>query len=76
MSSPNDDYLQYLDCIGEQHITRKKYERIRCPACNATSKVVLEGSQGWQDRICKNGHYFHYSYEVEAVWQGLNYKCR
>jgi ribosomal protein L37AE/L43A len=72
----NADKLLHIGMMGSQHQHRQKYQRIRCPFCNATSNVVIESSGGWQDRKCKNGHYFHYSYTIEAVWQGTNYKCK
>jgi len=60
-----------------QHKTREKYKRIRCPYCNETSKIKLELWKGTQVRICKQGHQFLYSYAVQAVLQKvLNWKVK
>lgn len=45
--------------------TRKKYQRICCPECGCSSKVVREVVKGVQHRICKNGHKFVYNYHLE-----------
>ena len=63
--------------FSNQSKDRKKYARIRCPECNATSKVISEGFFNTQVRICKNGHQFAYSYLNQAILQGaFNYKIK
>ena len=56
-----------------QYKSRKKYERIRCPYCNATSRVIREfygkKNTGKQLRKCKNGHQFIYDYLIESIEQ-------
>jgi len=54
---------------------REKYERVRCPYCNAISRVIDEHSYGFQERVCRNGHTFTYDYLLEAYSHlTLNYK--
>lgn len=55
--------------ISEQFRTRKKYKRVRCPECNAMSKVCSETTGGWQKRECRNGHIFDYDYTCQAIAQ-------
>ncbi|HPB81638.1 MAG TPA: hypothetical protein PK200_06330 [Spirochaetota bacterium] len=48
---------------------RKKHQRIRCPRCNAMSRVMREFAGGLQFRMCRNGHFFVYDYLQEAALQ-------
>jgi hypothetical protein len=63
--------------VSDQHETRQKHQRIRCPYCGETSRVVQEMGNGLQQRECKNGHMFGYSYLMQAVSQlSPNYKVK
>lgn len=60
-----------------QYGERKKYQKIRCPYCNALSKVIRERYHGVQTRECRNGHIFVYDYESEMLIQDeLNAKYK
>lgn len=63
--------------FSEQYKTRNKYEKIKCPECNSTSKVIRPLLLGIEKRQCKQGHVFYYSYLHEAItnW-ALNYKIK
>ena len=49
--------------------SRKKHQKIRCPYCGATSKVVSVFDKTSQFRICKNNHNFVYDYDLEFLKQ-------
>jgi len=60
--------------ISEQYQTRQKYQRIRCPECNGTSKIasqhIVDRQPGLQIRECsKCGNVFIYDYVMEADYQ-------
>lgn len=50
--------------IHKQELTRKKYQRVFCPICNATSKVV-DTFYYCENRVCRNGHTFSYDKKAE-----------
>jgi len=52
-----------------QERTRIKYHKIRCPYCQATSKIISEFNKGYQIRKCKNNHIFEYDYGLQAIAQ-------
>jgi len=60
--------------IIDQYKTRKKYQKIRCPKCENTSRIVkhrtLQRIPGFQMRECTScGHIFYYDYVMEADYQ-------
>jgi len=63
------DDLDSADVSIIQYSERKKYQKIRCPYCNALSKVIEEKYCGSQTRECRNGHIFVYDYESEMLIQ-------
>jgi hypothetical protein len=74
-NKPNLELEEYS--VSDQHETRKKHQRIRCPYCGEASRVVTELGEGLQQRVCKNEHQFGYSYLMQAVSQlESNYKVR
>lgn len=64
-----------------QEKKRKKYQRIRCPKCNGTSRVIksmtVDGIPGYQIRKCSTcGNVFDYDYATEAEIQyNRNWNC-
>ena len=68
---------------SSQYKQRKKYQRIRCPKCNGTSRILQQETinkvPGLQTRQCSNkgcNHIFIYDYVLEAdsqfkFWKGV-----
>lgn len=55
--------------IHEQEFTRKKFGRVKCPECQALSKVTSQHNN-CQLRLCHNGHSFMYDPESENILKG------
>jgi len=55
--------------MHKQEGNRKKHQRVRCPICKAISKIEKEILNGYQFRVCRNGHEFQYDYVREALRQ-------
>jgi len=71
----NQEIVPHESLNIEQYYKRKKYQKIRCPFCNAMSKVVEELYKGHQIRECHNGHIFNYDYESEmALHEDIHWK--
>lgn len=64
--------MTYNTTIVIQEKTRKKYQKIRCPYCNSTSRIIKDFYNGCQTRRCKQGHIFNYDYGVQAISQKKN----
>ena len=70
-----------LNNYSEQYKYRKKYQRIKCPLCGHTSRVVtqqiVQRIPGLQTRECTNPtckHIFFYDYVMESDYQDKFWK--
>ena len=58
--------------LSDQHGTRQKHKRIRCPECGTLSHSIKDLGTGYEYRRCRNNHEFLYSYLHQAIYQGAS----